>query len=362
MSHSIRTGVVGYGLAGRVFHAPFVQAVPQLELAAIVQRSGNEAALAYPQAKCFRSFDDLLRSDVELVVIATPNDQHVSMARAALEAGKHVVVDKPLAPSVPEAEQLQDLARKEQRLLIPFHNRRWDGDFLTLQSILQKNELGAPVSLHSRFDRYRPLVREGSWKEAGGDANGILMDLGPHVIDQAFALFGEPETLTASVRRERAGTETDDAFELTLSYGRLQVHLGATLLALEAGPRYAAHGTRGSYVKFGVDPQEPAIVGGASVPALESNTPWLPEGVSQWGTLTLAPDPAQPKQFTRVTVPTRPGDYRGFYLNVAAAILGEAAPAVTPQDAIRVARTIALARESSRRGCTLPWKAAEEKL
>ncbi len=349
LQRSVRVGVIGYGLAGRVFHAPFVSAVPGLALRAIVARHGDEAARAWPEATILRSAEEAIASpEIDLVVVATPNETHFDLAQRALLAGKHVVVDKPFAASAAQAKELETLAGERSLVVAPFHNRRWDGDFLTVRRLLADGVLGRLVSFESHFDRFRPIPREHTWKEQGGDANGLLMDLGPHMVDQTLALFGPPASLVASVRRDRDETAIDDAFDLWLGYDRMQVWLRSTILAAEASPRFLLHGTRGSYRKFGLDPQEPALVAGASVPPIGDPRPWLPEDRSAWGELTVAADPAEPGQLERTRVETAAGDYRGFYANVRDAILDGATLAVTPEDARRTLRLLELARESSR--------------
>lgn len=355
---TIKTGVIGFGLAGRVFHAPFVHAVQGLQLTHIVQRSGDEAARAYPAVTVLRSAEDLFQSDVDLVVVATPNRTHVPLARAAMEAGKHVVIDKPFAPTSAEAEELNALATKKGVLLAPFHNRRFDGDFLTLQHLLLTGETGRPITLLSRFDRFRPMPRANTWKEAAGAEHGLLMDLAPHLIDQALVLFGTPGSISADVRSDRDRTDIEDAFDLTLRFDRngheVRVHLGATMLAADPQPRFLLQGTAGSFRKAGVDPQEPALVAGASVPPEGSAEDWLIEKETDWGTLTVATDPHNPSALDRRRIPTTAGDYRLFYRGIADAIATGSTPPTTPRDGIRVARLIELARDASRTGSTLP--------
>lgn len=353
----VRTGVIGFGLAGRVFHTPFVQAVPPLQLFGIVQRTGDDAARAYPAATIFRSVEDLLHSDVDLVVIATPNATHLPFAKAALEAGKHVVIDKPFAPTLQAALELEALAQQKGLLLAPFHNRRFDGDFLTLQHLLATNDVGRPITLRSHFDRFRPTQKPNSWKESDGPMNGLLMDLGTHLVDQALALFGRPDTVSGTVRSDRDISDIDDAFDITLTFPcesrTVRVELGATMLAAAPQPRFLLQGTRGSYQKFGVDPQEPAILAGAKVPSLASDTDWLTEQEQAWGTLTTAPDPVTSSSLVRRTLPTHKGDYRAFYRAVAASIQDGTPLPVTARDAVRVAHLIELVRESSTSGRTL---------
>ena len=344
----INVVVVGYGLAGRVFHAPFVSAVPGLRLAGIVQRKGDEAAAAYPGVPVLRSFDEALGAGTDLVVIATPNATHVELAKQALVAGKHVVIDKPFAGTSAEARELIGLADAGGLVLAPFHNRRWDGDFLTLKKVLAGGELGRAVTVESHFDRFRPVQRPGTWKEAGAAMNGLLFDLGPHLVDQGLALFGAPKAVTASVRMDRDVSEIEDAFDITLHYERLLMHCRSSMLAADASPRYLVHGTRGSFKKFGVDPQEPALLGGAKVPRMGTPGVWLAEDRAHWGTLTVAPEPADPGNLLHREVETELGDYRGFYANVRDAVSGEGKLAVTAEDGFQVIRLLELARVSSK--------------
>lgn len=358
---TIRCAVLGFGLAGRVFHCPFISAVPGLELTAVVQRKGNEAAQAYPSARILRSPEEAFRDpSIDLIVVATPSETHFDLAAQALQAGKHVVVDKPLTSSSKSTQALIGIAKAHGRILAPFHNRRWDGDFLTLRQLLNQGTLGRVVEITSRFDRFRPLQRPNTWKEVPSPATGILYDLGPHLVDQALALFGPPARITAAIHHDRDRTDVDDAFDLVLDYempaGRaLRYGCHATLLAADPSPRYLVHGTQGSYRKYGVDPQEPTLVStGRRPPVLGSATPWLPEPETDWGTLTVCPDPGNPAILDRSPLPTIPGDYRQFYANVRDTLLGKAQLAITAEDAFRTLRLLDLARESSRQRRTLP--------
>jgi len=367
-AREIGVGVIGFGLGGRVFHAPFVSAVPGLKLVSILQRKGDEAAKAYPNVRIDRTLDDLLSDkSIELIVVSTPNETHLSLATHALEAGKHVVIDKPFTATSADALTLIDLAKRQGRLVIPFHNRRWDGDFLTVKKLLAENAVGRLVTFESHFDRFRPTPRENTWKEAGDPSHGMLFDLGPHLVDQSLVLFGAPAAITASVRADRDVTDVEDAFDITLSYPQkdgpaangkdLLVHCRTSYLACLNAPRFTLHGTKGSFVKNGLDPQEPALVAGAKVPRLQpgssASDAWLEEKESDWGKLAVAPNPADPTILVEKQVRTEPGDYRGFYLNVRDAILGTAPLAVTPEAGYHVAKLLELARESSAKGCTL---------
>jgi scyllo-inositol 2-dehydrogenase (NADP+) len=349
----IGVAVVGFGLAGQVFHAPFVSAVPGLRLEAIVQRKGDEAAKAYPKARILRSFEEALGdAAVQLVVVATPNETHYELARKALEAGKHVVIDKPFATTSVQAKEIWQLAEKQGVVLASFHNRRWDGDFVTVRGLVEKHSVGRLVTFESHFDRFRPEPRENTWKEGAGPANGLLFDLGPHLVDQALALFGPPVGITASVRKDRDKTDIEDAFDITLEYPRLRAHCRSSMLACDAAPRFLLHGTKGSFKKYGLDPQEPTLLGGAKVPRMGEGE-WLAEDQKHWGTLTVAPNPAEPGTLTRTPVRTELGDYRLFYANVRDAINGTAELSVKAEDGYRVIRLLEMARESSEEQRTL---------
>ncbi len=355
----IDVGIVGFGLGGRVFHAPFVNAVNGLRLAAIVQRKGDGAAKAYPGAQVVRSLDELLANQaIGLIVVTTPSATHFELAKQVLEAGKHVVIDKPFTATSEQALELDRLAKSKGLMAVPFHNRRWDGDFLTVKKLIAEKALGRLVTFESHFDRFRPVPRDGRWQETSNPANGMLFDLGPHLVDQALALFGPPDSITASVRLDRDETAIEDAFDITLSYrganGKTMLaHCRTSYLACENAPRFLLHGTRGSFRKWGLDPQEAALVGGAQVPDQGSPNGWLQEPESAWGKLTIALDLAVPERLVESQVKTEVGDYRGFYANVRDAIIGRAPLALTAEDGYRVIRMLELARQSSSEGRTL---------
>ena len=348
---TINVGLIGFGFAGRTFHAPFIAGVPGLRLAAILQRHGDDAAQAYPDARLVRSLPEMLAMDsIALVVVATPNDSHCSLAKESLLAGRDVVIDKPFAPTYAEAAEVAALAESRGRLLSVYQNRRWDGDFKALQRLIASGELGRAVSYESHFDRFRPQPRAGAWRELAGPGTGVLFDLGPHLIDQALTLFGPPQAVSADVRVEREGAVVDDAFDITLVYPGLRAHLRASMLASRPGAHFVVHGTKASFVKYGLDPQEDALKRGERP---EATPNWGMEPQEAWGTLTLgnagSPGergiPAQASVERRI--PSNAGDYRGYYENVRDAILGKAALAVTPQAALRVMRVLELAVQSS---------------
>ncbi|HVJ09087.1 MAG TPA: oxidoreductase [Acidisarcina sp.] len=346
MTDTIRTCVIGFGQAGRFFHTAVVHAVPGLELTGIVQRHGNEAAQEYPSATIYREAQDAIDDPrLQLIVVATPNESHFDLARRALEAGKHVVVDKPFTLSSSDAAKLVELSRAKNLVLSAYQNRRWDGDFLTLKDLVDAHKVGSLVSYESHFDRWRPQRKPEVWRESGAAGGGLTWDIGPHLIDQALVLFGPPKAVFADIRTEREGAITDDAFDIRLYYPKLSVLLRVTSLALVPGPRFAIYGNKGCYIKYGLDPQEEALKRGERF----ESPAWGTEPPQNWGILTLEEEGAH----VAMPVETRTGDYRGYYANVRDAILGRAPLAVTGSQAWRVIRMVELVLESHRKRAVL---------
>ena len=349
MSENIRAGVIGFGMAGQIFHAAVIHETPGLELAAIVERSGKTAAAKYPGVHVVSSVDELLADPtIALCVVATPNDVHQSIAEKCLRASRHVVIDKPFTLTSEGAAALAATAREQGVVLSAFHNRRWDGDYQTLQSVVASGRLGTPLLFESHYDRYRPQPRPGAWRETHASGGGILFDLGPHLIDQALATFGAPSSLWADLRTNRRDSKVDDAFDLQFTYEHaveesqraLRVWLRASMIAASPGARFTLHGTLGSFEKWGLDPQEAALKEGARF----SDEGFGAEQTHSWGILTFPEAPSE-------TVPTLAGDYRKYYQNVQAAIADRAPLVVGVSAAWSVARVIELARESSSTGC-----------
>lgn len=321
----IRVGLVGYGLAGTVFHEPLIRACPQLELSAV--QTSRDAP------KCVDTLDDVLeRSD--LVVVASPNTTHFSIAKAALEAGKHVIVDKPFTVTLKEADELISLAKVQGKILTVFHNRRWDCDFLTLKRILPR--IGAISLYEAHWDRFRPTIKPG-WRETQEPGGGVWYDLGPHLVDQALQLFGMPQSVSADIFAQRSNAKADDYFDVTFHYDLRRVCLRCSTLVADPRPRIAAHGSEASFVKFGLDPQEPALKDGAD--------PLDPGfGVDErTGTLTFADGGSQ-------SVPNERGGYLAFYEAVTDAVLHGAPVPVDPADARNGLLLISLARRASELG------------
>ncbi|HYL46634.1 MAG TPA: oxidoreductase [Candidatus Limnocylindrales bacterium] len=344
----IDVGLIGFGLAGRAFHAPVIRAVPGLRLAAILQRSGSEAAAQYPGVRIVRSVEELLSIEsIRLVVVASPNDTHYPFARQCLAAGRDVVVDKPFTTTVAEAAALVQFAKQCGRLITVYQNRRYDGDFQAIRQLVAGGALGRVVRFETNYDRFRPQVRPAAWREKSGPGTGILFDLGPHLIDHALVLFGLPEAITADVRMERDNAVTDDSFDILLHYSHsLRAVLRSTMLAASPRPRFVLHGTRGGFSKQSFDPQENNLRRGE----IPTDAPWGAEPEEDWGVLTVY-DGENP---TQRRIPSGTGDYRDYYANVRDAILGKAKLAVTPEWALDVMRILELARESSEKRCTIP--------
>jgi len=346
----IRVGLIGFGMGGRVFHGPLVSSVEGLELAAVLERSTNRAEERYPGIKTYRSLEEMLAdSSLGLIVVTTPNTTHFPLAKQILEAGKSVVVDKPLAHTSAEIAELIKLAARKNLLLAPFHNRRWDSDFLTIQKLLHEGSLGRLVYLESRFDRWRPnLPTDRLWKEdpVGG---GTLLDLGTHLGDQVLHLFGKPEAVGAEVLREREGAGANDSFTTRLRYPGLIVTIAANSLSLPPGPRYHLRGTKGNYWKLGLDPQEAALTQLTRI----DDPAWGHEPESAWGTLHVDIGGGT---VTR-PVPALPGDYRLYYAGVRDALLSKGPVPVAALDAWRVVRVLEWAAESSekRREIVCDW-------
>ena len=321
----IRVGLAGYGLAGATFHAPLIRACTRMELSGVL--TSREAPLAVS------TLSELLdRSD--LIVVATPNATHYEIARAALESGKHVAVDKPFTATVAEADELIALARQQSGMLTFFHNRRWDADFLTVRSVLPR--LGEVQLFEAHWDRFRPAIREG-WKEVPNEGTGVSADLGSHLIDQALQLFGTPDSLQADLSIQRPNARVDDYFQLILHYGSMRAVLSASTLVADARPRFAVHGTAGSFVKLGLDVQEQQLKDGLH--------PISPD-------FGIDPEPAwlTLPNGSRERIPTERGVYLDFYDRLAAALLGKSEVPVDPTEAREVMQIIELARMSAREG------------
>jgi predicted dehydrogenase len=326
----VRVGLLGYGFAGRVFHAPFIAANPALTLSAVVTSNPERQAqvrVEHPDAAVLSTADDLWKrsTDLDLVVVAAPNRHHVPLTRAAFDAGLPVVVDKPLAPTAELGRQLIDEAGRHGLLLTVFQNRRWDGDILTLRKLLNSGRLGAVRRFESRFEVWWPRL-EGGWRDQGDpeEAGGVLYDLGAHLIDQALLLFGPVASVYGELDQRRAGAAVDDdAFVALTHTSGVRSHLWMSRTVAQAGPRLRVLGDQAAYVKYGFDVQAAALTAGE-----RPNRPgWGEEPAAQWGRVGIDGD----VQALR----TEPGAYQEFYAAVVAALRDGGPPPVDPEDSLR---------------------------
>ena len=348
MADRLNVGLIGYGMAGRTFHAPVIQAVPDLRLKKVVERRTSEARKRYPWVEVVPDAAALLQDEeINLVVIATPNISHFDLARQSLKANKHVVVEKPFTTTSVQAQELIDLARQQNRVISVNHNRRWDGDFLTVKRLLDAQLLGRLVEYEAHYDRFRNYPRPNAWREKEVAGGGVLFDIGSHLIDQAQVLFGAPRMITADIRAQRSFAKINDSFELILDYDDLKVTLKAGMLVREQSPRFILHGTEGSFVKHGFDPQEEALKQGL----MPSGPDWGSEPREQWGTLITQIGGLD----LEGQVKTMAGCYQSFYQNMVDVISGRAELAVKPEEARITIRIIELAMESGERKCTIDF-------
>ncbi|MGD0499303.1 MAG: oxidoreductase [Bryobacteraceae bacterium] len=331
----IPVGLVGYGVAGAFFHAPLIRRTPGLRLASVAT-SRKDQVERLPGGRAVSRVAELLANpSIQLVVVATPTSTHFEIARAALLAGKHVVVDKPLALTVREGDELISLAQRQGRVLSVYQNRRWDGDYLTVKRCVSSGWLGTLYHYEAHYDRYRVEVRA-RWRERAGPGSGMLYDLAPHLIDQALQLFGMPEAVSADVFAQRPGAETDDYFHLVLHYGRMRAILQASMLMPRPGPHFAIHGDRGSFFKYGMDPQEAALKAGG----MPGDPGWGAEDPALYGELFSADG-------SRRTVETLPGGWEAYYAAMAACLAEGGPPPVDPADARDGLRVIEAAMRSA---------------
>ena len=339
-----RVALIGYGYAGRTFHAPLIRTTPGLDLVVVASSRADRVRADLAGVAIAASAEEVCAApSVDLDVGATPNDSHVRLASMALEAGRHVVLEKPLAPTLEEARGLAALARRSNRILAAFQNRRWDGDFLAVTDLLQRGALGELLHFESHFDRYRPEVRD-RWRERAGVGAGLWYDLGPHLVDQALQLFGLPDRVTANLAAQRARAESDDWAHVVLEYGRRRAILHASVLVPGMTRRFILHGTAASWIKYGLDRQErelnAALTPGSAGPSDGEEYAVSIDGGS--GAETRSPIPR--------------GDYRQFYTRLRDAILGSGRNPVPPAQAVAVTAVVETAIRSSaeRRSLAVP--------
>lgn len=340
----VKAGLVGFGFSGMTFHAPVIQEVEGLTMTTVVSSNADKVHHSFPGKHVVSSLDEMLTDkEIELVIITTPNEFHYPMAKQALEAGKHVVLEKPFTVSVEEGERLIEIAKEQECLLSVYHNRRFDSDFLTVQKLIKEEQLGAIMTYEAHYDRYRAEVRD-RWREQHKNGSGILFDLGSHLIDQALTLFGKPDSVYADILAQRDEGKTDDYFHLILQYGNKRVILHGGSLVKKHGPRYQIHGMKGSFLKWGIDPQEEALKAGR-VPGDEG---WGEENSEQYGVLT-------DEDGERI-IESLPGSYQTYYKEMYQAIATSSAPPVTAEDALDVIKVIELAFKSNELKKMMKWE------
>jgi len=340
----INVALTSYGMSGVVFHGPLLEAHSGFKISKILERTRNESAGKHPGSEIVRDFDTILNDpDIELVVVNTPDHLHFEMTAEVIQAGKHVVVEKPFTLKSSQADTLIQMASEKGVLLTVFHNRRWDGIFLTVKEIIDSGKLGRLVEFESHFDRYRNYIKD-SWKDKS-NGTGTLYNLGSHLVDQAISLFGMPERLFCDSRMLRDGAKTDDSFDLFLHYKEFKCLLRSSYLVREPGPRLVLHGTEGSYVKWRDDPQEEDMKMGG-IPGSEG---WGEEPESAWGKINTDFNGTH----LEGPYPTQPGNYLGFYDNVYEVIRENKQVLVTPEQARNVIRIIEAGYESSRKGAVI---------
>ena len=336
----ITTALLSYGMSGEVFHAPLLSAHPGFRMKTILQRKSESSKQLYPSVQVVRNLDDILGDpQIDLVIVNTPNETHFDYSVKALEAGKHVVVEKPFTNTVLEAQQLIALAKKKNKILSVFQSRRWDGAFMTLRKIIASDVLGKIVEYEAHYDRFRNYVTPNTWKEEPGPGSGILYNLGSHMLDQVLVLFGKPGWVNAHTGIQRPGGKVDDYYDLRLEYEGLNVIVKSSYLVREPGPFYVVHGLNGSFVKYGIDPQEEAL----KLHQAPGTPGWGTEPEKFWGKLNTDIKGLHYEG----KIETIPGNYIGFYQSIYETIRGGKELAVKPEQAMQVIQLIETANKSN---------------
>ncbi len=336
----INTAIIGFGLSGRVFHAPFIHTHKAFNLTKVVQRHGDSAKEIYPDVDIVRDYKNLLNdSSIDLVVICTPNIYHFEMAMNCLRAGKHIVIEKPFMPTSEEADKLIDLANAKDLKVFVYQNRRWDGDFLTIKKLVKSEFLGEINYFEVHFDRYSPERKRAAWRDEVLPGSGILYDLGSHLIDQVLCLFGKPDSISAIIEKQRPGSKVDDFFEVTLNYPTVKAVATAGMLVKEPDLRYRIKGVNGTFEKKGIDPQEARLKDGE----IPNSNDWGLEPEKNWGKVSFN----NKGLIFDGTLKTEAGNYMSFYNNVHDVLTYGAEMAVQPTEARDTIRVIELAFESS---------------
>jgi scyllo-inositol 2-dehydrogenase (NADP+) len=328
----IKVGIIGYGLSGKYLQAPFFATNSDFSLCGIVTKSFNPKE-QFPHVEVCSTADELINNPtIDLISICSPSDTHFDLAKKVLNAGKHCLVEKPFTATVAEAEELFELAKKVGKVITVFQNRRFDSDFLTVKKVLTSGNLGRIISFEAHFDRFKPVLNPKKWKETVQPGNGILYDLGSHILDQALVLFGKPQSVVGEKYTQREGSDIDDAFDMRLNYGTLKVKLSASLLVKKLGPRYTIHGTNGSFIKYGIDVQEDHSKEGL----LPNNPIFGIESEKEAGLLVFEKNGEDISE----RIATEKGNWAGYFQNLADAINGKATIEVKQAEIIEQIRIL----------------------
>lgn len=345
----IVTALCSFGMSGQVFHGPSLKILPQYKIHKVLERNQRISEQHYPEATIVRDLESILQDpEVELVIVNTPDYLHFEMAKLAMEAGKHVVVEKPFVKESEDAVQLIEIAKKNNVLMTVYQNRRLDGGFLTVQKIMENKLLGRVVEYECHYDRYRNFIQEGSWKEDGDERTGVLFNLGPHIVDQALVLFGKPQAVTAHLSVLRTGGRTTDQFDIKLHYSGFDATLRCSYLVREMGPQFIIHGTEGSFLKMATDPQEEML----KIHRLPDEPGWGKEPQNDWGKLNTSVNGLH----FEGKIETIPGNYSHFYTNLYEAIRNGGELMVKPEEALMTIRILEACLESNREKRTVDFQ------
>ena len=351
----INTALCSFGMSGWVFHAPFIQVHPGFKLYAVCERTKKLAQQKYPEVKSYNTIEAMLEDEaVELVVVNTPNYTHYEFAKLALLAGKHVIVEKPFVVYAEQGEELIELAKKQDKKLSVYHNRRFDSDYKTVKKVLNEKWLGTVVEAEFHFDRFKDELSPKVHKENPGPGTGALYDLGSHLIDQGLQLFGEPQFVFADIQIIRPISKVDDYFEVLLYYPRRRVRLKSSYLVREALPGYILHGSRGSFIKAKTDVQEIMLQQGK----IPDSPDWGKEPESEKGLLHTEKD----GKIIRALVPSLQGNYGEYYDGIYNAIRNDQPVPVTAEDGLKVVKLIQAAFESSEKKRAIDFEKDREKI
>ena len=336
----INTALCSFGMSGWVFHAPFININPGFNLYAVWERTKNLAHEKYPGIKTYRKLEDMLADDsVELVIVNTPNATHYDYTKKALEAGKHVVVEKPFTITVEEGNELIAIAKKQNKKLSVYQNRRYDSDYKTIKKVISQNVLGDLVEVEMHFDRFKEVISPKLHKEIPGPGTGSLYDLGAHLIDQALQLFGMPDKIFADIQCVRPVSQVDDYFELLLYYGKLRVRLKSSYTVREALPGYIFHGLKGSFIKPKTDVQEALLQAGET----PGKSDWGTEPDSEMGLLHTEKEGKEVREYIR----SEQGNYNEYYDGIYESVRNNTPLPVTAQEGVNVIKIIETAYKSN---------------